>query len=168
MPKSSYAIITLLTACLVTPVSAQESPLYTGLQVGRLTADFPGFGDATSLGIMLGYDLHRDENGALALETGFTTTIVDGDISGGGGWDADAIAAYGAFRTAGNIYIKAKAGLLKQDIERSGGPLNARDSGLTYGAGVGWRVNSKAGLEIEYTLMSDDLSCLSLTYVTHF
>lgn len=163
-------LATFLTTCtMVAPAAAQKSPLYAGLRVGDLSADFSGFEDTTAIGLMLGYDLHSDSNGALTLETEFTKTVSDGNIRGDGGWDARALGAYAAYRTAGNVYIKAKAGYLDPTIDHSSRrQLNADDAGFAYGAGGGWRVNGKAALEVEYTSMSDDLSFVSLAYVTHF
>ena len=166
--RFNFALAGLLLAGLTAPVLAAESPLYIGLKIGTLEADFAGFGKATNLGVMLGYDLHHDQNGTFAIETEFTTTISDGSVAGGGAWDADTIAATAAYRTAGSAYVKAKIGILRQDLNRSGGTLNAADSGIAYGAGVGARVNRKVMLEVEYTRLSRDLSFLSLAYITHF
>ena len=143
MTKFKYALIGLLSLCAVAPAVAQESLLYLGLKAGTLGADFSGFKNTTGVGVMLGYDLHQDPNGTLALETEFITATGDGHIDGGGRWDADTIAAYAAYRTAGSVYIKAKIGILRQDINRTGGSgaINGSDSGFAYGAGVGWRVN---------------------------
>lgn len=153
---------------LAAPAVAEESPLYGGLRIGTLDADFAGSGKATNVGIVFGYDIDRDRRGTLAIEAEATATLADGSVPGGGNWDADTIAASAAYRTAGSAYVKAKVGFLRQDVHRSGGPLNADDSGIAIGAGGGVRLNSKAMLEIEYTLMSDDLSYVSLGYMTHF
>lgn len=163
-------LATFLTTCaMIAPAAAQESPLYAGLRVGNLSADFPGFEDTTAICLVLGYDLHSDSSGALALESEFTKTVSDGDIRGDGGWDAHTLGAYAAYRTAGNVYVKAKAGYLDPTINHSSGRLpNADDAGFSYGAGGGWRLNGKAALEVEYTSLSDDLAFVSLAYVTHF
>jgi hypothetical protein len=153
---------------LTASAMAEESPLYGGLRIGTLEADFAGFSKATNVGILLGYDLKRDPNGTLSLEAEATTTLSDGSIAGGGKWDADTVSASAAYRTAGSAFVKAKIGFLRQNIHRSGGPLNADDSGITYGAGVGARTNSKALLEVEYSRLSSDLSFLTLSYITHF
>lgn len=169
MTQRKYTLIVLLAAFVAAPAAAQESPFYIGVKVGSLSADFPGFQDANNLGVVFGSDLHKDSSGSLALEAEYTRTIGDGNISGDGGWDAHTFAAYGAYRTAGGVYVKAKAGFLDQHVDRSGpGPGQGNDSGIAFGAGVGWRLNSKAALEVGYTIMSNDLSFLSLGYSTHF
>jgi Outer membrane protein beta-barrel domain len=167
--RFKYVLLVVTAACLVTPAAAEESALYGGLALGKLSADFSRFEDTSNIGAILGYDLYRDPNGSLALEAEFTTTLTDGDIRGGGGWDARTVGAYGAYRTAGKVFLKVKAGILDQHIGASGGgPLNANDTGFSYGAGVGARLNSKAALEVEYTGLSDHLGLISLAYVTHF
>lgn len=169
MTRFQYILLIVTGACLITPAAAEESALYGGLAVGKLSADFSRFEDTSGVGAILGYDLYQDPNGNLALETEFTTTLTDGDIRGGGGWDAHTVGAYAAYRTAGNVFLKVRAGILDQHVGASGGgPVNANDTGFSYGAGVGARLNSKAALEVEYTSLSNDLGFISLAYVTHF
>lgn len=169
MTRFKYALFVVTAACLVTPAAAQESALYGGLALGKLSADFSRFEDTSSIGAILGYDFYQDPNGSLALEAEFTTTLTDGDIRGGGGWDARTIGTYAAYRTAGNVFLKVRAGILDQHVNASGaGPLNSNDTKFSYGAGVGAHLNSKAALEVEYTGLSDNLGFISLAYVTHF
>ena len=68
----------------VAPAVAEESPLYGGLRIGNLDADFAGFGKATNVGVVLGYDVNRDQRGTLAIEAEATTTLTDGSVAGGG------------------------------------------------------------------------------------
>lgn len=174
MKRCAYLFVSALVACstYASAAFAQESPFYVGAKVGSMDADFSGFDRAINVGIFVGYDLMRDNRGALSVEGDFTTTISDGDISGGGEWDADTLAAYAAYRTAGDVYLKVKAGYLNQDIKGTGaGAANishADDSGFSYGAGAGWRLNHKSGFEIEYTVASDQLTFISLNYLTRF
>jgi outer membrane immunogenic protein len=166
---------TALAGCLAAPAAMAQgtSPLHFGAKVGVLDPDIGGFDDALNLGVQVGYDLFSDSRGTLSVEGEFTTTLSDGDVAGGGEWDADTLAAYGAFRTAGDVYLKAKAGFLDQDIKRAGGSggaviTNGDDSGFAFGVGGGWRTNRNAAFELEYTVMSDELTFLSLGYVTRF
>lgn len=179
MMKRSYLVVSaLLAGLLAAPMAMAQgtrggtSPLYFGAEVGMLDADIGGFDDAINAGLIVGYDLFSDSRGALSVEGEFTTTLSDGDITGGGEWDAETLAAYAAFRTAGELYVKAKAGFLDQDIKRAGGAgatiTNGDDSGFAFGVGGGWQLKRDAAFELEYTVMSDELTFLSLGYVTRF
>lgn len=157
-----------------TAAAAQENPLYFGLKAGQMDLDASGFDNSSNFGLMLGYDLYRDANGALAVEAEYTHDISKGDVnvSGvGGNWKIETLAGYGAYRTAGPVYLKAKAGYLREDISVSGisgNTVSGKDSGFSFGAGVGYHFNSKTGIELEYTVIEEDVNFLSIGYFTHF
>jgi len=94
----------------------------------------------------------------------------DGEI-GNADWDIETLTAYLAYRTAGNIFLKAKAGYGWWDVNVDGGaPRGFEDDDwdFAFGAGVGYRLSSKAGLEVEYTVIQDDIDFLSLGFFTRF
>lgn len=160
----------VVVAVLALPAYAQElSPWYAGLKAGTMDVDASGFKEAGNAALFLGYTLYADANGRLAFEGEVSRTISDGDAPGGG-WDINTLAAYGAYRTAGNVFLKAKAGFLSEDVNVSGtgGSVAGSDSGVSFGAGVGVRMGKKAAFEIEYTVVEDDISFVSLAYFTHF
>lgn len=152
------------------PSYAQSySPWYLGLKVGQMDADVSGFDEATNAGIYGGYTLHDDSNGRFAIEGEYTRSIADGDLPGGE-WDIETLAAYGAFRTAGPVFLKIKAGYLREDVSVSSGnfSVSGKDSGLSFGAGGGFRLGEKAAFELEYTVIEDDVNFFSIGYLTHF
>lgn len=152
------------------PAQAQENPVYFGLKAGQMDADQGGFDAASNIGVIFGYAMVRDVRGAFALEGEYTLNLSKGDIAGGGDWKVETLAVYGAYRTADTVYLKAKAGALRQDVRCRGSSRDicGKDSGLSLGAGVGWRLNRKIGLELEYTMIEEDIGFLSLGYFTHF
>lgn len=174
MKKHGYLVASAFASCLAfsTAAMAQDAPFYLGVKIGSMDADFSGFDRAVNLGVNAGYELLRDTRGALAIEGEYTTTASDGDISGGGEWDADTLAIYAAYRTAGDLYVKGKAGYLNQDIKGTGAGAaritSGDDSGFSYGIGAGWRMDRKSSFEIEYTATSDELTFISLGYITRF
>jgi opacity protein-like surface antigen len=167
-----FLAIGALASALAMPVAyAQQNPIYFGVKLGQMDADVAGFDDATNFGLLFGYTLLRDEIGALAIEGEYTRALSEGDVAGGGEWEVETLAAYAAYRTADTVFLKAKAGLLREEIKVSGvfaAPISGKDSGISFGAGVGYRINRKVGLELEYTVIEDDISFLSLGYFTHF
>lgn len=149
------------------------NPIYFGIKAGTMDADADGFKDASNLGLFAGYTFTQDATGELSAEGEYTRTFDKGDVRAGpvrGDWDVESLAGYLAYRTAGSVYVKAKGGYLWRDIsvDGLGRGIEGSDTGFSYGAGVGGRFSNKAGIEIEYTVIDDDISFLSLGYFTHF
>jgi len=169
--KIASLIVAALAALTIVPAHAQElSPWYVGLKAGPMDADASGFNSAGNVGLLGGYTLSQNANGALALEGEVTRTVSGGDAPGGG-WDINTWAVYGAYRTAGAAFLKARVGYLNEHVSVSGpgsASISGSDSGISFGAGGGFRLGKKAAFEIEYTVIEDDISFLSLAYFTHF
>lgn len=171
-----YILAGAFFGCLsfTTAATAEDNPVYFGIKAGVMKADVGGFDPSNNFGFLLGYDVYRDVNGTLSIEGEYTRKLSEGDVNIGGArgdWKIETLAAYGAYRTAGELYLKAKAGYLREDVNVSGvgnTSVSGKDSGLSYGAGVGYRFNRKTGLELEYTIVESDISFLSLGYFTHF
>lgn len=172
MRKSSYVAVSAVALCLFAAAAqAQQHGLYLSAKAGSMDADFSGFDPAVNIGVGIGYDVYSDRSGVWSAEGEFTTTVSDGDISGGGEWDARTVSAYGVYRTPGDLYGKAKAGWTQQDVKRGGvggEPISANDSSFSYGIGGGWRLNPSSALELEYTRATDDLNFLNIGYVFRY
>jgi outer membrane immunogenic protein len=159
-----------LAGWLVTaPAIAQQTPLYFGLKAGLMDADAGGFDESTNLGLVLGYDLHRDANGALSLEGEYNNTIDKGDVPGGD-WKVETLGVYGAYRTAGELYLKAKAGVVREDVKVKGGSngIAGKDTEFSYGVGAGLNIQRQSGLEFEFTAIEEDINFYSVAFFTHF
>lgn len=168
--KRISAVSLVLTGLLAYgPAGAQQpgNPLYVGAKIGLMD---PDRGDeATNLGVLAGYTLVEDSNGAFAVEGEYTRTFDDGEIAGAD-WDIETLAAYLAYRTAGDVFLKAKAGYGWWDVnvDRFATRFEDDDWDFTFGAGVGFRFSRKAGLEVEYTVVQEDIDFLSLGFFTRF
>jgi hypothetical protein len=176
MKKRMYVMAGLLAAsATATTAMAQppQNPLYVAGKIGVMDARFSGFGNATNLGIAVGYDFFTEFNGIWSAEGEFTTTIADGKVPGGGDWDVDTLAAYATYRTLGEFYLKAKAGVQRQDIKRAGGDLtieipDAKDTTFAFGIGGGFQLDRTSGFEVEVTRLSSQLRFMSVSYVMRF
>ena len=75
------------------------------------------------------------------------------------------MAIYGTFRSEGRAYFLAKAGLVKEEIEISGGgsSVSVDDTGMSYGIGGGFKLSDKIAIEAEYTLVEEDVSYVGAT-----
>lgn len=175
MKKLSAVLVALIGIVAFVPAQAQQpsNPLYFGAKIGLMDPDVRGFDEATNLGLFVGYTLIQDTRGSLALEGEYTRTFSDGDVNRAGvrtDWDIETLAAYLAYRTAGDVYLKAKAGYGWWDVSVGRGVTAAEDDDwdLTFGAGVGFRLTRKAGIEVEYAVIQEDINFLSLGFFTHF
>lgn len=182
MKKSVYAIAAAFTLATASPVFAQgagarfqppANPLYFGLKAGAMDVDDTEDA-ASNVGVMIGYKFHEDERGAFFGEGEYSRTFSDGEANafgGSGDYDVETLSAYGGFRSAGQLFWKAKVGLSWWDFAVDGAPAGTGeddDVSLSFGAGGGWRLNENTGIEAEYTIIDSDISFLSVGVFTRF
>jgi hypothetical protein len=153
--------------CLLGSTAMAEG-VYVGAKIGAMDADVSGFDDATNLGIVVGYTFEPVSDGiSWALEGEFTTSVSDGDVNAfgsSGSWDVDTQALYGVLRIGGDLYGKLRLGYLREDVSASvaGVSADGSDDGVSGGLGVGWRASEQLSLELEYTLIEEDLDFYSV------
>lgn len=133
--------------------------LYIGAQAGAMNNDASGFDDSTNVGVILGYEFLNAALGDIAIEGGYSNTVDKGNALGGD-WEIETFAAYGVFRSAGPLYIKAKAGALRSNIKALAGSNTSTDFSAGVGGGFSLGI---AQLEVEYTRIKEDVDFLSLT-----
>lgn len=183
MKKSLYTAAAALTLSMASPAFAQQgaglrinpppNPLYFGLKAGAMDVD--GTQDAASnVGVLAGYKFHEDERGAFFGEGEYSRTFSDGEadaIAGSGDYDVETLSAYGGFRSAGQLFWKAKAGLSWWDYSVDGaapGTGEDDDVSFSFGVGAGWRLNEDTGIEAEYTVVDSDIDFLSVGVIARF
>ena len=133
--------------------------LYVGIQAGSMSHDGSGFDSANNLGVTLGYEFLNVALGDIAIEGGYTNTVDKGNAPAGD-WEIETLAAWGVFRTAGPLYLKAKGGVLRSNINDS---LQSNTS-TEFSAGIGGGFSvGIAQLELEYTRIEEDVDFISLT-----
>lgn len=158
------------------PVRAQEviNPMYFGFKAGSMDADVSGFDNASNWGVLLGFTLYDNpEAGSFSLEGEYTRSFDKGDARVGGvrgEWDVETLALYGAYRTGGSVFLKAKAGMANWDLNVSRVSSRAEndDTDFSFGAGAGLRLSPRTGFELEYTVIESDLSFVSLGVFSRF
>lgn len=155
-------------------VQAQDRTFYFGLKGGWMFPDVSALDEAFNGGLLAGGFIYEDPaTGSIAIEGEVTTSFSDGDVSFlgmRGEWDLDTIALYGVFRSPGQIYFKGKIGILYEDasVTISGTGASGDDTGLSAGIGAGWMVWDRGSLELEYTIIEEDVDFLSLSYNFYF
>ena len=140
---------------------AALADMYFGVNAGPMMIDGASFDDPVNAGVLIGKEWGVVA-GDIGVQAEFTTTINEGsfvyfpdvyDVS------IDTQAIYGAFRTAGPVYLIAKAGLLREEVDIGG--FSESDSGLAGGLGIGFSLGV-AQLELEYTVVEEDVAYASL------
>lgn len=149
------AAATLLAGLAVTPVVAAD--WFFGAKAGPMLVAGNGVGDPTNAGVMIGR-----EWGVVLGDIGVQgeiTTSIDKGKSGGQDVSVDTQAIYGVFRTAGALYLIAKAGLSREELKN--GAASASDTGSSLGLGVGFSIGL-AQFEVEYTQIKKDIDFLNV------
>lgn len=160
------------------PVWAGEnSGPYIGAKYGKFFIDVEEVNEPTDGGFLGGY---RFSNG-MAIEFEHTEAQADIflDSTRIGGIDLETNALYFAYRTPGTAYFKVRAGLLQEKVSGEAGGFcyydyygtyciseniaieEKDDIGLSIGLGGGVNIGSVVQLELEYTLIEQDVSFLS-------
>ena len=79
--------------------------------------------------------------------------------------DIDTTAVYAAYRSQGDLYLAGRIGYLRQTLD-SDEIGKASESGSSLGFGAGYRVSPRVAVEVDYTLVEEDIDWLmaSLRY----
>lgn len=150
-----------------TAQAEQVGGLYIGITGGVERIDFDELDDGDMFGVVGGL---RFANG-LSLEAVLAKSESDAKADPGCTIDLDTLGVYGAFRSSGNVYFKARVGLLYEEATSSnacpGGKVSDDDTGLSLGAGAGVRFGEVA-VEAEYTIVEQDVDRISLAFLYNF
>ncbi len=165
MNKLKKLSILLCSAALMFATAAQseESAAYFGVKAGVLFPDLDDLEEAYNAGLTVGYG-----RGAFAGEAEFTTTLFPGESAlPGVEWDMTTLALYGVYRSPGKVYFKLKAGGLYEQVTFNAMGVNLQDkeTGVSAGLGMGYRIDNQARVEVEYTMVDEDVSLLTLGYL---
>lgn len=117
--------------------------------------------DPTNIGVLFGYQ-QSVVLGDIGIEGELTTTTSKGELkSSGKKFSADTQAAYVAFRSAGLMFVTAKAGYMQADI--NGTTKGGSSYGVGFGIGLGL-----AQIELELAkaaITPDDVTFINLGVV---
>ena len=148
--------------------TAMAEGVYLGAKLGLMDADVSGLDPATNIGVVVGYAFAPvSDSISWAVEGEFTTSVSDGDIDAfgsNGSWDVDTQALYGVLRIGGDLYGKLRLGYLREDASASvaGVSADGSDDGVSGGLGAGWHANEQLSVELEYTLIEEDIDFYSV------
>jgi hypothetical protein len=162
MKTKIWIAATMLAASLYTTTASAEFVI--GVKGGTVDFDITGSDPALNGSIQLAFDILDIGIADIALEAEYSTSLTDGEIDMGllGAQDAsfESTALYTSLRTAGPIYVIARIGYAKAEIETDFGSID--DEGISKGVGVGFSMGLR--MELEYT--SYEIEDLDIKYLT--
>ena len=152
--------------------ASNSDELYIGVKGGPMVTSIDGLGNAMNAAFLAGYRFHEADTGGFSLEAEYSISVLDGDatVSGlSGSWDVTTFAYYGVFRSSGKTYFKGKFGRVEEDVKISIGGISVAvtDTGTSFGIGFG-KMMENSSLEIEYTIIEEDINFLSIGYIFNF
>jgi len=148
--------------------------MYFGIKLGKAYYDNgepANFSDAWNSIALFGYEVTK----SFAVEVEASTSSVRGDLSWvatdnyakstqGINWNLDMAGVYGVYRTSGDLYAKARAGLVYSEVSANVTtpfPVGGSEANLVAGFGGGWQVSDLLTLEAGYTFLNSDTSILA-------
>jgi hypothetical protein len=164
--KLSRSLFALLAAAgFAFAPTANAADAYAGVKAGFMLADTENQDAALNIVGLFGAKLLDlgPKAGTLSAEGELSFTLIDGDLPNGNDWDVSTLGAYAVYRSAGDMYLKAKAGLLWVDTS-----YDSSITELSMGIGGGWRINKNMSLEVEYTTIDDNIDMFSAGVNFHF
>lgn len=166
--NTRFAVLGGALCILLSGTAIANDGFYAGVKAGLMTSDISGLDSGINLGLTGGHEWNLGEI-SVAAEGEFSTALSKGDVNFGE-WDVETLALYGVVRTHGDLYLKAKMGFLREKVTidtNFSGSFSETDSGASYGIGGGWNLGNGA-LELEYTIIEQDINFLSLGYNFRF
>lgn len=175
--KKTLTFLFLLAPPAGIALAEEENHWYAGAGIGFMTVTAGGFSsnDPINADVVAGYRLPAYSN--WSIEGTYTTTISDGELfkdigfanEPGDHWDIRTWGVYGAFRTSGTGYFKARAGFAGDDITvaTKAGEVSDKRASLSAGVGAGWDIG-KFTVEADYTYIEKDVAFIGLTLLRRF
>jgi len=166
--KQAACVLLLLT---VTTSTMARDKDHFAVKAGVLQHEDPAYEPALNVGLTVGGKLLRSNYVALGLQLEISTSVIEGETSTAlEDWEMDSHALYTVLHLGRSHYFKLKAGYIDWQVRYdSGGESEFREgSGLSWGVGYGYPLESGNYWELEYSMMSDEeefgINYLSLGY----
>jgi hypothetical protein len=142
--------------------SDTTSNFHAGLKAGGFLTNLDEIDGGSGFGFQLGYNVTP----TLSLDLEYTSGTLDATVANFDiDFDITTTAIYLTYRSTGDAYFLAKAGYLNEALSTSveGFDISDDDSGASYGIGGGYRFSESFAVEIDYTVIEEDVSFIGLT-----
>lgn len=162
-------ILSMALLIAMLPFGTARAQYYFGAKAGpvRFDVDTGSVDEPLNIAAVAGYRFSP----RLGLESELGYTLAEGSYSvdfssfGAGTLEEDltigTAAVYGTFRAGGGaVYFKSKGGYAYETVKV--GPDREGAGHFSYGIGIGWALGDGSQLEIEYTVIEEDVNFLSV------
>ncbi|MDZ7661949.1 outer membrane beta-barrel protein [Thiohalophilus sp.] len=157
----------LLLLAAATPATARDKDHFA-VKVGILGHEDPAYEPTLNVGLTVGGKLLRGDSAALGLQLEISTSAIEGETTTAlEDWEMDSHALYSVLHLGRNHYFKLKAGYIDWQVryDRGGESEFREGSGLSWGVGYGYPLESGNYWELEYSMMSDEEE-FGINYIT--
>lgn len=148
----------LIAAMLSSAAMAQSAK---GLMFGGTVGFTKPHGSGNDSGVTIGGRLGQPIQGNVSWEADLNLGIIDGELGNDNDWNINSVAAYGVYRTEGDIHLKAKLGVSYWDDDLD------HDTSLSAGIGLGFRMG-RGILDVEYTQINNYVDYFTVGYSLPF
>jgi outer membrane immunogenic protein len=168
MKTKFWLAAAMLAASLYTTAASAE--MVVGFKGGAVDYDRAGSDPSINGSLQLAFDIFDIGVADFAIEGEHSRSFTDGELDFGFGnadTSLETTALYLAMRTAGPVYLIARVGMARMDLEFEGvGTID--DDGIASGLGLGFSAGLR--MEIEYTQYEAELGSglgdLDIKYLT--
>lgn len=148
-----------LAGAILSPAAMAQGT--SGLMFGGTVGFAKPHGSDNDAATIIGGRLGRQIQGNFSWEADLNLSVTDGQIGANHDWNINSVAAYGVYRTDGDVHLKAKLGVAYWDDDFD------KDSSLTAGIGLGFRLG-RGVLDVEYTQLNDHVDYITAGYSLPF
>ncbi len=161
--KTKLWLAVMMLASLYTTTAAAE--MVIGVKGGKVDYDISGSDPGLNGSVQLAFDIFDIGIADIAVEGEISQSLVDGEIPGDEDLSFQSAGLYLALRTAGPVYVIARVGQAKTEVESSSSGDSVEDTNTSTGIGVGFSVGAR--MELEYTKYKiEDVIDLDVEYLT--
>jgi hypothetical protein len=148
----------LITAMFSGAAMAQST---NNLMFGGTVGFAKPHGSDNDSGTTIGGRLSQKIQGNVSWEADLNLGVTDGKVGTKNDWSINSVAAYGVYRTDGDIHLKAKLGVAYWDDDLD------HDTSLSAGIGIGFRMG-RGVLDVEYTQINSYVDYITVGYSLPF
>jgi outer membrane immunogenic protein len=159
MKKSS--IVALVFAGALAAPLAMAQDMKQGLSFGGTVGTMKPHGSDNDTGLTIGGRLGKELQDGFSAEADLNLTFSDGELGSNQDYNINSIAAYGVWRSQGDVHFKGKVGVSYWDDDLD------NDFSLAAGVGIGIRMGSGV-MDIEYTQINDYVDYITVGYSLPF
>lgn len=156
----TFVIALGVMGALTTPLAMAQDAMQ-GLTFGGTVGFMKPHGSDNETGMTIGGRLGMPLQNNFSAEADLNLGIVDGEIGSNNDYNINSVAAYGVWRSQGDVHFKGKVGVSYWDDDFD------HDFNLAAGVGIGIRLGNGV-MDVEYTQINDYVDYITVGYSLPF